>query len=201
MCFCAVKSEQMPTSKRILIIPAAGLLILAACIWRISNPRQNQADTQLPAERRPAPSFQLYDQNSTLVKLEAFLHRHTIVLVFFDGSAGPEQNRTLVELRKFQPALKSEGIVVFGISTALPQENRNNSAEPFPFPLLTDAVAADSNSVHRQWGTLIPAKSLDKPSGTTPAVFVIDREGLVNWQDDSPQEDSSPETLISRLLS
>lgn len=190
----------MPTSRRILVIPAAAVVILAACVWRVSNPRQNQANADLPAERRLAPAFQLYDQNSTLVKLEAFLHRHTIVLVFFDGSVGPDKDATLVELRKFQPALKAEGIVVFGISTALPQENRNNSALPFPFQLLTDAVAADANSVHRQWGTLIPPKSLDKPGGTVPAVFVIDRQGLVEWSGDLPVRDENPETLVSRLL-
>lgn len=190
----------MPQSRRVLILPAAAIIIIAACSWRIANPRQNQAEMVMPLNTRPAPAFQLYDQNSTLVNLEAFLHRHTIVLVFFDGQLGPDADSTLQELRRFYPALKSEGVVVFGVSTALPQENRNNSSQPFPFPLLTDAVSTDKNSVHRVWGRLIPPATLDKPGGTKPAVFLIDRRGLVGWEDDTPVPDSKPETIVARLL-
>lgn len=190
----------MSRPSRVLMLPAAALIILAACSWRIANPHKNQAEIELPNNTRPAPRFQLYDQNSTLVKLDAFLHRHTIIVVFFDGRLGPEANSTLQELKRFYPALKAEGVVVLGVSTALPQENRNNSSKPFPFPLLTDAVSADENSVHQVWGRFVPPPSLDKPGGTNPAVFWIDRKGFVGWENDTPAPVSNPETIVARLL-
>ena len=190
----------MPQDKRILVLPVAAVIILTAVIWRTNNPRPSQSEMELPAETRQAPSFQLYDQNSTLVKLDAYLHRHRVVLVFYDGQAGPDESPVLQELRKFHPALEQEGVVVFGVSTALPQENRNNSAQPWPFALLSDAVAADRNSVHSVWGRLIPPPSLDRPAGTKPGVFLIDRRGQVPWKGDLPQPEAETRTLISRLL-
>ena len=185
---------------RVLALAAAGVIIAALCTWRSLNPRTTELNTEAPGERRPPPSMQLYDQESTLVKLEAFLHRHRIVVVFYDGQAGPESDESLVQLRQFYPALKNESIIVLGVSTALPQENRNNSGQPFPFPLLTDAVASSANSVHKAWGRFIEPPTLDKPAGTKPGVFLIDRSGLVPWEGDYPAPLASTESLISRLL-
>lgn len=190
----------MPQKKRILVLPAAAIIILTACLWRLNNPPPTQAEMDLPGETRQAPAFQLYDQNSKLLKLAAYLGRHRIVIVFYDGQAGPDADPVLQELRKFYPALKAESVVVLGISTALPQENRNNSAQPYPFPLLSDAVAADKNSVHTVWGRLVPPASLDKPAGTKPAVFLIDRKGHVPWSGDLPAAEADTRSLISRLL-
>ncbi len=153
-----------------------------------------------PESRQPAPAFQLYDQNSTIVNLEAFLHRHRIVIVFFDGQAGPEANETLVTLREFHGALKAESIIVVGVSTALPQEVRNNSSQPFPFPILSDVAATASESAHRKWGCFIEPPSLDKPAGTQPGVFLIDRTGLVPWEGVYPRPESDTSSIVARLL-
>lgn len=190
----------MSYSPRIVVLITSAVVILGLCTWRTMIPRQTDQSSMAPQDRRPAPSLQLYDQESTLVKLDAYLSRHRIVIVFFDGQAGPESNSELVQLRQFYPALKSEGIIVLGISTALPQENRNNSFQPFPFPLLTDEVATSTNSVHRTWGRFVAAPSLDTPAGTKPGVFLIDRAGLVPWQAGYPFPESSTETLVARLL-
>ncbi len=190
---------------RVLILPAAAILIAGLTAWRLANPPQGVDPDQLPAMRRPAPSFQLYEQGSTekksrIVNLEAFLHRHRIVIAFFDGQKGPEADPVLQNLRDFYPALKAEGIIVLGIPTALPQENRNNSSQPFPFSLLSDVTATATQSVHRTWGRFVEPSSLDKPTGTKPGVFVIDRAGLVAWEGEFPQPDPSPETIVARLL-
>lgn len=190
----------MPQNKRILVLPAAALIILTLCLWRLNNPPPTQAEMDLPGETRQAPAFQLYDQDSRLLKLDAYLGRHRIVIVFYDGQAGPDADPVLQELRKFHPALKAESVVVLGVSTALPQENRNNSEQPYPFALLSDAVAVDKNSVHTVWGRLVPPPSLDKPAGTKPGVFLIDRRGQVPWSGDLPQPEADTRTLISRLL-
>jgi len=185
---------------RILILPVAALIIGGLCAWRLANPRSPADPGDLPALRSPAPAFQLYDQDSTLVKLEAYLHRHQIVLVFFDGQAGPEASPLLTQLREFYPALKREGVIVMGISTALPQQIRNDSSQPFPFPVLCDAAATDPQSVHRAWDRIIEPVSLDKPAGTKPGVFLINRAGLVAWEGKYPVPESQPELILNRLL-
>lgn len=190
----------MPFRARALILPAAAMIITGLYVWRVTNPPGAVMLDGVPQEQRPAPVFQLYDQESRLVNLNAFLHRHTIVIVFFDGSKGPEANPTLVQLREFHDALKREQIIVMGVSTALPQENRNNSSRPFPFPLLTDAVATDAGSVHQVWGRFIEPPSLDRPAGTRPGVFVIDRAGRVAWDGNFPQPEQEPQMIVSRLL-
>ncbi|MEQ9406954.1 MAG: redoxin domain-containing protein [Fuerstiella sp.] len=186
--------------RRILILPFAAIVIAALCAWRIYTPRPSATSAASTTTRVPAPSFQLYDQESRLVQLQAFLHRHTIVLAFFDGQKGPEADPALVQLRQFYPALKRERIIVLGVSTALPQEIRNSSSQPFPFPLLSDVAATDRSSVHRVWGRIIEPATLDQPAGTEPGVFVIDRTGLVAWEDGFPMPENSPETIASRLL-
>ncbi len=191
----------MPYRPRILILPAAAIIIAALCGYRIANPRGPAAPGELPPELRPAPSFTLYDQESTLVNLEAFLHRHRIAIVFYDGSKGPESNPVLMELREFHPALKRENVIVLGVSTALPQENRNNSSQPFPFPLLTDAAPLEENSVHRTWNRLLEPASPDMPPKTKPGVFVIDRQGLVAWDGEFPKPESDGGAeIVARLL-
>ena len=186
---------------RILALAAAAVVIAGLCTWRSLNPRERQMLSDNLQDRRPAPAFQLYDQESTLVNIDAYLHRHRIVVVFYDGQAGPEADPNLVELRQFYPALKSESIIVLGVSTALPQENRNNAAQPFPFPLLTDAVAASENSVHKIWGRFIEPPALNKPAGTKPGVFLIDRSGFVPWSGQFPLPEASTDSLVARLLS
>ena len=165
------------------------------------NPQGLSEPTGEPAVmRQPAPVFQLYDQNSTIVNLEAYLHRHRIVIVFFNGQAGPETNETLVALRDFHQALEAENIIVLGVSTALPQEIRNNSSRPFPFPILSDPAATAFESAHRKWGRFIEPTSLDKPAGTKSGVFLIDRAGLVPWEGQYPRPESNGSSIVARLL-
>ncbi|MCP4174200.1 MAG: redoxin domain-containing protein [Fuerstiella sp.] len=184
-----------------MILPLSAAVIAALCGWRIMNPGglSDSAATQ-PEMRQPAPAIQLYDQNSTIVNLEAFLHRHRIVIVFFDGQAGPEANETLVTLREFHAALKAESIIVLGVSTALPQDIRNNSSQPFPFPILSDVAATASESVHRKWGCFVEPPSLDKPAGTQPGVFLIDRTGMVPWHGSHPRPESDTSAIVAHLL-
>ena len=188
--------------RRALIIPIAAVIITAMCIWRVMTPREKMPPGAVPDLKQAAPAFQLYDQTSSLVKLEAYLNRHQMVVVFYDGQAGPEANATLRQLRDVYPALKRESIMVFGVSTALPQENRNNSSQPFPFALLTDADAISERSAHRVWGRFVKPTSLDKPPGTKPGAFLIDRSGLVRWDinNNCPRPEEDVTNLVSQLL-
>lgn len=134
------------------------------------------------------------------MNFEAYLNRHRIVLVFFDGQAGPDNSPVLNQLREFYPALKQEGVMVFAVSTALPQEIRNNSRQSWPFAILSDAAATAENSVHRMWGTIVEPLTLDKPAGTRPAVFLIDRSGLVAWGGEFPRPELDSDMILNQLL-
>lgn len=186
---------------RILVLPLAAVIILSLCVWRIVTPRQRTSIASADmTQRRPAPAFQLYNQDSELVQLQSYLNRHRIVLVFFDGQRGPEQDPVLSQLREFYQALKNEGFIVLGVSTALPQQIRQSSQNPFPFDLLSDVAATAPESAHRRWGRLIEPEAPGQPAGTRPAVFLIDRSGLVPWQDGQPRSVDHPEQLVSQLL-
>ncbi len=191
----------MTRPSRILILPAAAILILGLCVWRIATPRQRvDIDPSTLSERRPAPPFELYNQKSKLVQLQSYLNRHRIVLVFFDGAAGPEASDVLRQLRDFHPALEREGIVVFGVSTQLPQQIRGAAGTPFPFDLLSDVNAAAADSVHRRWGRLAKPEAGTEGPKTNPGVFLIDRGGLVGWQNNAPRPERDTTNLIRDLL-
>lgn len=198
------------TGKREILVILSGAVIAAACFWRIAVPRDTAGSSSaVVVEKRPAPSFELYDQQSRLVKLDAYLHRHDIVLVFFDGSRSPEDQLVLTQLREFYPALQSSGIVALGISNALPQVIRQQSQKPFPFPIVSDVTAGQPGSASQIWGCVermpLPESPGAAPDDLRPvirdSVFFIDRGGLVGWDGDHPRPLDRPQDLVSALIS
>lgn len=192
----------MPSRPRNLIIPVAALIIVSLVAWRTLNPRQTLRGEQAPTAARPAPSFQLYDQDSKLVNLSGYLHRHKIVLVFFDGEVGADGNATLQALNDAYPELVRAEVVAFGITTAIPQQVRAKATQDYQFPLLSDAAALDQRSVHRAWNCLIEPETLSQPGRTKPAVFLIDRLGRIPWEGAFPKplDENEVESLVARLL-
>lgn len=189
----------------VVFLAAAAVVLVAAAVWRSANPRPDSWDPSAPQTlelRQFAPAFELYDQGSgekkpRLVNLRSYLHRHQIVLVFFNGN--PESDPTLWSLRERHEDLEAESIKVFGVTTQLPQVNRKTN-EPFPFPLLSDVESMSPDSAHKMWGRLRPS---DAPGGgpeTIPGVFLIDRAGTVAWEDKLPRPLGDDVDLIERLL-
>lgn len=200
----SVENPTMMSAKffRTLFLPFAAVVIAAVCVWRIANPQPPNGFLDLPAQLRPAPVFQLHDTQSRIFRLNSYLNRHQIVLVFFDGDQGAENDAALQQLARFHETLKRESIIVAAISTALPQQNKS-SANQLPFPILTDEVAAIENSVHQIWNRYIPAPTISQPGKTKPGVFLIDRKGEVAWKDGYPVPLTAEETerLIPILFS
>ena len=106
-----------------------------------------------------------------------------------------------MKLRENFVRLKEKSVILLGISTALPQENRKRidergKTEPdfeMPFPLLTDIPPACR--VHRQWGRF------DETAGISlPGVFLIDRAGNVDWAGRSPKPVSDVDQLLDSLI-
>lgn len=186
--------------RRLIVVFALGAFLFLMTWLSTLRDRDSQQSASFRAPRRLAPPFRLYDQNSQLVNLTAYLNRHKIVLVFFDGQASPLKDFVLKSLHDQQDQLAHADYQIFGISTALPQQNRASIGEDFAFPLLSDPAAIQPGSVHRTWGCLRPPTSQCPEATTIPKVFVIDRLGRVSWKDSLPVAVERTENFTQRLL-
>ena len=183
---------------RILVLPAAALVIAALCAWRVRHPDQSLlAGGARPELKRPAIplDFSLHTQHSPpqIVRLKPYLGRHSILVIFYDGQAGADRSPVLRRLHRDRDRLKSAGVKVMAISDALPPANRAalDRLGGLPFPLLSDVTM----QVHEQWGRL------DADTGRPLAgVFVIDRAGNITWPGRHPEPAADPEAAIDELL-
>src|SRR5207253_494288 len=103
-------------------------------------------------------------------RLERYLGRHRVLVVFFSAEETAAKDPALLAVREAFPRLTQNDIKVVGVSTALPQDNRRaiETAGDFPFPLISDPDL----SIHRRWSRLDPQTQQPR-SG----VFLIDRKG------------------------
>ncbi len=170
--------------KRVFLLVLAAAVIGGLCALKMTRSYAPQTTVAARPLAEPAPEFELYDQNSPsrIVRLEGYLGRHRVIVVFFDGRAGAHGSAVLNRLRDNWSRLRRAEIYVMAISTALPQENRKDIAQhgEFPFPLLSDP----DFHVHRAWGRFDEAAG--KPR---TGVFLVDRKGWVAWsrKTDAPQ--------------
>ncbi|MFM9965953.1 MAG: peroxiredoxin family protein [Planctomycetaceae bacterium] len=185
----------MPQSfkSRILVLPVAAIIIAGLVAWKIRQPPQART-TALLAERRPAPKFMGLDSQNQLVKLERYLGRHEILLIFFDGEAGADHDPILLRVRQRFEELQRRGVKVIGVSAAIPQFNRQAAerAGPFPFPLLSDP----EYYMHRIWGRY-DENRLQPQTGA----FWIDRAGQVAWSGQSPRPEPDLEAILPTIAS
>lgn len=186
--------------RRLWVVFALGTFLFLMTWLSTLRDRDSQQSTSFRMPRRLAPAFRLYDQNSQLVNLAAYLNRHKLVLVFFDGQASPLNDVVLKSLHEQQDRIDEAGYRIFGISTALPQQNRAAIRDDFVFPLLSDPAAIQPGSVHRTWGCLRPPNSQNSEATTIPKVFVVDRLGRVNWQGSFPTSVERTKDFSQRLL-
>ncbi len=184
----------MTYRRRILVLPVAAIVILGLVAYKLtrSYPRQAEVVENL-ADVRPAEPFSAYDPDNKPVRLGAYLGRHRIVLVFFDGGAGIGGDSVLRELRQNYKRLRSSGVIVLAISTALPQTNRKAFEQigRFPFPVLSDPGL----NVHNPWGRV------DANGKPIPGLFIIDRAGNVAWKDGKPKPADNAEQTVLRIIS
>lgn len=195
--------------QRLLLLPVAALVIAGLCTWKLTRPPQRQViPRDTPGTAMPAPDFELPDQGrdvgtaeeprtepSHRVRLKTYLGRHEILLAFFDGDLGADQDPTLKLLNSRYESLQNRGIVVLGVTTALPQQNRQaaRKAGGVPFSLLTDV----DGTVCAHWGCLEVRD--DGTRRTKPALFLIDRAGRIRWGERLPIPESDPAKTIESL--
>ena len=160
--------------RRFLVVIMFGLGLAGLCVWRIQTNRPQSLAEQMQHARveRPVENFEGVDINNTMFRLERYLGRHRVLVVFFSAEETAAHDVTLLAVRDAFPRLAKNDIKVVGVSTALPQDNRRaiETAGEFPFPLISDP----DMSIHRRWSRLDP-QSQQPRTGT----FLIDRKGTV----------------------
>jgi len=187
--------------RRLLVIPISAVLIGGLCIYKQTRTYDRSSiSVARTTSKHRAPLFELSNQSkpSELVRLETYIGRHQILVVFFDGKSGAHNDPILKRLRRDFDAVKHANIIVLAISTALPQEHRKAIAEhsSFPFDLLSDPDFPDPGfQVHREWGRF--DESTGKP---LHGLFLIDQAGYVDWRGHSAIPIDEPDSVIDQLL-
>ena len=207
------ESDDSPMRPLYLVLPVSGLIIAGLVAYKAGRVYDPQPTG--PAElARPAPLFELYDQHSQIVRLAAYLGRHKLLIVFFDGSQGPDHSLLLARLQAAYQELARTGAKVLAISAARPSQNRygaklehrSGAAAPagelkFPFPLLSDVPVAGREGApivefprHRDYG------AFDEQSGQPrEAVFVVDRSGVIRYTHLGPDGLQAPDDWVHEL--
>lgn len=180
---------------RILVLPLAALVIIGLVYFKSSQPQIELSDSARDAlqRRRPATVFKLHDQRSQPFRLERYLGRHKLLIVFFDPSLGAAKNEQLQILKRGYEQLSAQGRKVIAISSATPYANRESFklGGDFPFHVLSDA----DYSVETEWGCM----TTGDPPQVIPSAFVIDRAGVISWSQIGGKSPIPLETLLREL--
>jgi alkyl hydroperoxide reductase subunit AhpC len=170
--------------RRFVVVVTLGALIALITAIRIFNNRPQTYEEQVAAAAvmRPAPTFEALDSDLHLVRLSAWLGRHRIILVFFDGEVGADRDADLLRLRDRFAEIQSQDVKVVGVTTSIPQVNRaamERAGGTFPFPLVSDVDFQSPEGtlrIHRHWGRL------DSVTETPlKGLFLSDRKGQVAY--------------------
>jgi peroxiredoxin len=191
----------------LLVIPISAAVIAAMVAFKLTRHHEPPAEDESAAVVRPAPLLKLYDQKSEIVRLERYVGRSKLLIVFYDGSRGPESSPLLTTLRERYADLRATGAVVLAISAARPSENRygknlehrkaaGQSASAadgeirYPFPVLSDILY----EWHRQYG------AFDEKTGQPrEAAFIVDRAGFIEYEHIGPDRLGQVDDWIREL--
>lgn len=185
-----------------LVPPLAALAIIGMSLWKITRPPVEYAAVAMPPTGRPAPLFELYDDNSQIVRVARYIGRHKLLIVFFDGRRGPDRSELLLSLRREWAAIEDTGAIVLAISDLRPAEHRPPPGphgerierdEPFRFPMLSDI---NDHRVHRLYGAFDETRGAPRE-----AVFVIDRAGAIRHAHVAPDDLGTPRQWADELRS
>jgi peroxiredoxin len=176
---------------RLGLVIIAGIVIAGVCVWRVAANRPQDYAAQLAEAKLPQPAsaFEGLDAQNQMFRLDRYLHRHRILVVFYSAEETAAGDPQLTAIRERFEALSHSDVKVVGVCTALPQDNRAamEKTGEFPFPLISDVNLA----IHRAWARL--DRATEQP---LPGVFLIDRKGNVSSLGGVPQ----PVADLSQLL-
>lgn len=189
--------------RRLIAVLAAGVLIAVVAVVRIQSNKPHDYAAQVAAASvmRPAPNFEALDADNHLVRLSAWLGRHRMIVVFFDGEKGADQDANLLRLRERFAELKAYDVKAVGVTGAIPQVNRaamERAGGTFPFPLVSDVdpqSAEGTLRIHRHWGRLDPATN--QP---LTGAFFVDRKGQVAYVGPIPKPYDNVDQIIDEIV-
>ncbi len=190
--------------RRLLVVLAAGVFIgLVSVVREMRNvPQDYEKQVAAATVMRPAPSFEALDSDNHLVRLSAWLGRHRIIVVFFDGDKGADNDANLLRLRDRFAELQALDVKVVGVTPVIPQVNRaamERAGGPFPFPLVSDVDPQSPEGtlrIHRHWGRLETRADLETPLA---GVFLIDRAGRVAYVGPIPKPYDNVDQILGLL--
>ncbi len=169
----------------------AGVVISGLCAYRMLHNRPVDAASATAIVALPAPAFEAMDESNEFFRLKAYLGRHRIIVVFYDGDTGADQNADLRELQRRADELKRLDVKLVGVSRSIPQFNRAaiDRMGEFPGPLVSDIEGA----IQDVWGRSLPN------GGTRPGLFLVDRKGFVRTSGGVPLSYESVDDLWKDL--
>lgn len=145
---------------------------------------------------KAAPGFTLPDIEGKPVSLEALREKGPVLVVFYRGGWCPFCNGQIHELSRRAGDFEKLGVQLVAISVDKPDRAAVTRATwKIPFPVLSDSDA----KAHEAWRVVHQVKKpeleklkgfgldIEAWSGKThhkiaiPAVFLVDREGVVRW--------------------
>ena len=187
---------------RFAVVLGLGVLIAVVCAVRVATNRPQTYEEQVGAATimRPAPNFEALDAYNHLVRLGAWLGRHRIIVVFFDGEAGADQDSNLLRLRDRFGDLQAMDVKIVGVTASIPQVNRaaiERVEGGFPFPLVSDVDPQSAEGllrIHRHWGRLDT-----KTNTPLTGAFLIDRKGQVSYVGPIPKPYENVDRIIEDL--
>ena len=161
-----------------------------------------------------APSLTAVDLNGRTVTLSSFYAKGPVLLVFYRGGWCPYCNTEIHALTAAYPEFKKRGVTPVALSVDKPEaEAKMKATYSIPFPVLSDSSAAILEAFHvvNQVDAPMAAKlkgygvDLESYSGQThhkiaiPALFLIDRQGVVRWAHSDPEYTVRP--TVAQILS
>lgn len=156
--------------RRLIVLPLAATLIYGLCEYRLSLPTvRARTDMKWNGQWRLAPSFEGLDAQQRPFRLQRYIGRQAILLVFFDGKLGAAKDPTIQRLVEQNDRLVARGLLVIAVSNALPQANRHITL-PHNFKLITDLDPLWA--AHRIWNCF--DEEHEQP---ITAAYAIDRAG------------------------
>jgi len=180
-------------SLRWISLLGVAIAIAALCVWRIATNQPQTYEQQLQQRKveRPAPAFEALDAHNEMFRLQRYLGRHRVLVVFHNADAAADPG--LLAVREKFNELDRLDIKVVGVSTALPQQNRAamESVGEYPFPLVSDVDL----TIHRRWGRL--RAGTGEP---LPGAFLVDRKGMVTVVADQPFAYTDVAALVKELI-
>jgi len=183
----------MRVDRRFVLVLLAGALIAGVCIYRVQTNRPLDYATQVAAASLAtlAPVFEGVDERNQMFRLQTYVGRHRIIVVFYDGELGADQDETLIELTRRADEVDSKDIKVVGVSRVIPQINR--PALERLGKLLGPLISDIDGKIHDRWGRSRP------DGGTLPGLFLIDRKGFVTYADGKPRPVANLDELWEEL--